>query len=488
MKHLLSLPDEALKELLELKEAQHRLEIRDKAKEHFMPFVHHVYENFIEGRHHRVIAEKLERVARGELKRLIVNMPPRHSKSEFASYLMPAWFLGRNPKLKIIQATHNTELAVRFGRKVRDLIGDPHYQQVFPGTQLKEDSKSAGRWETSAKGEYFAAGVGSAVTGRGADLFIIDDPHSEQDALSENAFDNAYEWYTSGPRQRLQPGGAIILVMTRWGKKDLTGQLLARQSDPLADQWEVVEFPAILPSDDPLWPEFWSKDALISIKASLPVAKWSAQWQQQPTASESAIIKKEWWQDWDKKDLPELKYILQAYDTAFSKKETADYSAITTWGVFNPEDGGPDHICLLDARRGRWSFPELKEIAYEEHEYWEPDMVVVEAKATGTPLIDELRLRGIPALGFSPGKGRDKVTRMHMVAPLFEAGVVWAPMHESFADEVIEEVASFPHGDHDDFCDSMTLALMRFRQGGFISLKGEEEDEIEHLPRQREYY
>jgi len=492
--NLQTLPEEALKEILALTEAKKRLDLREKAQKNFMPFVHHVYDNFIEGRHHRVIAEKLERVARGELKRLIINMPPRHSKSEFASYLMPAWFLGRNPKLKIIQATHNTELAVRFGRKVRDLIDDPHYREIFPNTTLKEDNKGAGKWQTSVGGEYFAAGVGAAVTGRGADLFIIDDPHSEQDALSETAFDHAYEWYTSGPRQRLQPGGSIILVMTRWGKKDLTGRLLERQSnDVMADKWEVVEFPAIMPSGNPLWPEFWEKDALLGIKASLPLGKWNAQWQQQPTGTESAMIKREWWRDWDKEDIPRLKYVLQAYDTAFSKKETADYSAITTWGVFTPEEGGPDNIILMDARRGRWSFPELKEIAYEEHEYWEPDMVLVEAKASGMPLIDELRLRGIPALGFSPGKkagkgGVDKYTRMHMVTPLFESGVVWAPLAKPFAEEVIEEVISFPNGDHDDFCDSMTLALMRFRQGGFVSLVGEDDAEEEWRPRQRVYY
>ena len=486
--NLQTLPEDALKEILALTEAKKRLDLREQASEKFMPFAHHVYENFIEGRHHRIIAEKLEQVAQGKLKRLIINMPPRHSKSEFASFLMPAWFLGRNPKLKIIQATHNTELAVRFGRKVRDLIDDPQYKDIFPDTNLKEDNKGAGKWQTDKGGEYFAAGVGAAVTGRGADLFVIAAPHSEQDALSEGAFDNAYEWYTSGPRQRLQPGGAIIIVMTRWGKKDLTGRLIAAQGgDIMADQWEVIEFPAIMPSDEPLWPEFWEKDALLSIKASLPVGKWNAQWQQTPTTSESAIVKREWWQPWEKEEIPPVKYILQSYDTAFSKKESADYSAITTWGIFEPEEGGPDNIVLMDAQRGRWNFPELKEKAYEEYEYWEPDMVLGEAKATGTPLIDELRLRGIPALGFAPGKGRDKVTRMHMVAPLFEAGVVWAPIDKKFADEVIEEVVSFPNGDHDDFCDSMTLALMRFRQGGFVSLHGEDEQHDEYRPR-REYY
>ena len=495
MASLDALPEDALREILALTQANSKLAIRESATNNFMPFAHHVYENFIEGPHHRIIAEKLEQVAQGKLKRLIINMPPRHSKSEFASFLMPAWFLGRNPKLKIIQATHNTELAVRFGRKVRDMIDDPAYKEIFPNTNLKEDNKGAGKWGTEKGGEYFAAGVGAAVTGRGADLFIIDDPHSEQDAMSDTAFDHAYEWYTSGPRQRLQPGGAIILVMTRWGKKDLTGRLIANQSaDPMSDQWEVVEFPALLPSGNPLWPEFWDKDSLLSIKASLPAQKWSAQWQQQPTSAGGAIVRKEWWKVWDKDDIPPLKYIIQAYDTAFSKKESADYSAITTWGVFENEDDGKDNLILLDGQRGRWSFPELKEVAFEEHQYWEPDMVIVEAKATGRPLIDEMRSRGIPALGFSPGRragggGVDKTTRMHMVSPLFEAGLVWAPQDKRFAEEVIEEVSSFPNGDHDDFCDSMTLALIRFRQGGFVMIHDEENlDFRDQVPRKREYY
>ena len=487
-----ALPDEVLKEVLLLEEQQKRLLTREQAQEKFMPYVKHVYDGFIEGTHHRIIAEKLERIANGELKRLIVNMPPRHSKSEFASYLMPSWFLGRNPKLKIIQATMNTELAVRFGRKVRDLIADPIYREIFPNTDLKPDSQAAGRWETSAGGEYFAAGVGAAMTGRGADLLIIDDPHSEQDALSTSAYDNAYEWYTSGPRQRLQPGGSIIIVQTRWSKKDITGRLLnAMSKDMMADQWEVVEFPAIMPSGEPLWPEFWKKDELLKVKASLSPGKWNAQWQQDPTSDDIAMIKREWWNTWEREEIPRLEYVIQSYDTAYSKKETADYSALTTWGVFQPKEDGDQHLILMDAKKGRWSFPELKTVALEENEYWEPDMILIEAKASGTPLADELRLQNLPVTTFAPGRrkgggGMDKTTRMHMVSPLFESGKIWAP-DKKFSDEVIEEVASFPNGEHDDFCDSMTMALMRFRQGGFITLQGEELDEW-GPPRKREYY
>ena len=491
--NLQALPDEVLKETLLLEEQLKKLDTRDLARDKFMWYAKHVYDGFIEGRHHKIIAEKLEAIAEGKLKRLIVNMPPRHSKSEFASYLMPSWFLGRNPKLKIIQATMNTELAVRFGRKVRDLIADPIYAEIFPDTDLKQDSQAAGRWETSAGGEYFAAGVGAAMTGRGADLLIIDDPHSEQDALSSSAYDTAYEWYTSGPRQRLQPGGTIIIVQTRWSKKDLTGRLLGAQArDLMADQWEVVEFPAILPSGEPLWHEFWKKEELLKVKASLSVGKWNAQWQQNPTSEEVAMVKRDWWQLWEREDTPRLDYIIQSYDTAYSKKETADYSAITTWGVFEPKENGEQHLILLDAKKGRWNFPELKEIAVDQNEYWEPDMMLIEAKASGASLADALRMLNLPVTTFSPGRrkgggGMDKTTRMHMVSPIFESGKVWYP-DEKFADEVIEEVASFPNGDHDDYCDSMTMALLRFRQGGFISLQGEDEPE-DWFPRgAREYY
>ena len=475
---LTSVSDEVAREILALEQARMTLDIRDRAQDNFMVFVNHVYDGFIEGSHHKRVAKEFEKLATDRGSRIIINMPPRHTKSEFASYLLPAWLIGKNPALKIIQTTHTAELAVRFGRKVRNLMEMSEYQEVFPDVDLKADSKAAGRWETAQGGEYYAAGVGGAITGRGADLLIIDDPHSEQDALSETAMENAYEWYTSGPRQRLQPGGSIVLVMTRWSMKDLTAKLIkAQATDVLSDQWDIVEFPAILPSDNILWPEFWNKDELLRVKASLSVAKWQAQWQQNPTAEEGAIIKKEWWNIWEKEDIPPVSYLMQSYDTAFSKKETADYSAITTWGVFQPEEGGPDNLILMDAQRGRWNFPELKEKALEEYNYWEPDMILIEAKATGTPLTDELRNMGIPVVNYTPSKGKDKHTRMHMVAPMFESGRVWAP-EKKFADELIEECAAFPHGEYDDYCDSMSMALIRYRKGGFLRLDSDEEDSI----------
>ena len=486
---MLTASDEVLREILALEQARNVLEIRERAQEDFLVFVKHVYDGFIEGSHPKQVAKQFEKLSVNRGSRIIVNMPPRHTKSEFASYLLPAWLIGKNPALKIIQTTHTAELAVRFGRKVRNLMELEIYKQIFPDVDLKADSKAAGRWETGQGGEYYAAGVGGAITGRGADLLIIDDPHSEQDALSETAMEHAYEWYTSGPRQRLQPGGSIVVVMTRWSLKDLTGKLIrAQASDVMSDQWDIVEFPAILPSGNLLWPEFWKKDELLRVKASLSLSKWNAQWQQNPVAEEGAIIKKEWWNKWEKESIPPVSYIMQSYDTAFSKKETADYSAITTWGVFQPTEGGPDNIILMDAKRGRWDFPELKETALEEYNYWEPDMVLIEAKATGTPLTDELRRIGIPVVNYTPSRGNDKHTRMHLVAPMFESGRVWAP-DKRFSEDVIDECAAFPNGDHDDFCDSMTMALIRYRKGGFVSLDTDEEDEeVSNVLAFRQYY
>ena len=451
----------------------------------FMSFVKEVWPEFIEGRHHKEIADKFNKIASGKIKRLIINMPPRHTKSEFASFLLPAWMVGRKPDLKIIQTTHTTELAIRFGRKAKVLIDSPEYQKIFD-TRLDPDSQAAGKWETEQKGEYYAAGVGSAITGRGADLLIIDDPHSEQDAMNPEALERAYEWYTSGPRQRLQPGGAIVLVMTRWNQKDLTGKLLNAQSKLKADQWEVIEFPAILPSNKPIWPEYWKLKELEGVKASLSIGKWNAQWMQNPTAEEGSILKREWWRLWEKPSIPPLQHIIQSYDTAFSKKETADYSAITTWGVFYPDEDSAANLILLDAMKERLEFPELRKTALEQYQYWKPDTVIIEGKASGMPLTYELRKIGIPVINFTPSKGQDKHARVNAVSPMFESGMIWAP-DEEFADEVIEECASFPYGDNDDLVDSTTQAIMRFRQAGFVKLPDDYEEDP--LPQtDREYY
>ena len=483
------------KELLDLLELYKQQEKQGKAKDGFLDFVeliwpHFVSDTFIAGRHHKIIAQKFEDIASGKIKRLIINMPPRHTKSEFASYLLPAWFLGLFPEKKIIQTAHTAELAVGFGRKVRNLVSSNAYQDIFEAN-LSTDSKAAGRWNTDKGGDYFAIGVGGAVTGKGADLLIIDDPHSEQEARQGNpeVYDSVYEWYTSGPRQRLQPGGAVVIVMTRWSKRDLCAQILKNSSKDGTDSWEVIEFPAILPSGKPLWPGFWKKEELEAIKAELPVPKWEAQYQQNPTSEEGAIIKRDQWKLWEDDEPPECEYVIQSWDTAFEKNNRPDYSACTTWGVFQQvnEDGDyVPNIILLDAYKERLEFPELKKKAYELWKEHNPDTLIIEKRAAGAPLVYELRRMGIPLSEYTPYKGQDKIARVNSVADLFASGVVWRP-DRRWAEEVVEEMASFPSGDHDDLVDSSSQALMRFRQGGFISVRSDAEDEP-MIRRRVDYY
>jgi predicted phage terminase large subunit-like protein len=470
-----------------------KLKQKELARSKFIKFVEKVWPTFISGRHHKIMATAFERVARGECKRLIINMPPRHTKSEFASYLLPAWFLGQFPHKKVIQTFHTAELAVGFGRKVRNLVDSEVYHDIFPELSLQADSKAAGRWNTSKSGDYFAIGVGGAVTGKGADLLIIDDPHSEQEAalaqVNPEIYDKTYEWYTSGPRQRLQPGGAIVVVMTRWSQKDLTGQVLKSSAQRGGEEWEVIEFPAIMPSGQPLWPEFWSLKELEALREELPNSKWQAQYQQQPTSDASAIIKREWWNIWEDDSPPHCEFIIQSWDTAFLKSERADYSACTTWGVFYKDDdtGKPQsNIILLNAFKKRMEFPELKQRAYQEFKEWEVDSLIVEAKAAGSPLIFELRAMGIPVQEFTPSKGNDKIARLNAVTDIFASGHVWVP-NTRWAEELIEEVAAFPAGEHDDLVDSTTQALLRYRRGGFIRLRSDEDDEPMYH-RKREYY
>ena len=484
-------PEEQYKLQTLLAELERR-DQRIKRQDNFLDFVRSQWPDFISGAHHRRIAKLFEAVAAGEKKRIIINLAPRHTKSEFASYLFPAWFLGKYPKKKVMQVSNTAELAEGFGRKVRNLLETEEYRNVFPEVELRSDSKAAGRWNTNFGGDYYATGVGAALAGRGADIVIIDDPHTEQEALqaafNPGIYDKVYEWYTTGPRQRLQPGGAIIIVQTRWSLRDLTGQILENASNkPGADQWEVFEFPAILPSGNPLWPEFWSKDALEAIRAEIPAGKWNAQYQQDPTSDETAIIKRESWQRWEDEDPPDCDYTLMSFDCAFEAKQTADYSAMTLWGVWYNEEDGEDHVILLDAWRGKLEFPELKAKTLELYKDHEPDSIIIEKKATGAPLIYELRRMGIPVQEFTPSRGNDKIARLNAISDVFASGRVWAPQRR-WADEVIEEVAAFPNGRNDDYVDTVSQAINRIRKGGMVKTRHDEKDDDYYGYRRRAAY
>ena len=474
-----TMPDKQKRKTLELLR-QYQIQITQSVgKDSFLDFVKHVYPGYKVGPHHLKLAQIFEDIAAGKSKRVIVNIAPRHGKSELISYLAPAWFLGKYPQKKVIMASHTADLAVNFGRRVRNLVGSDSYKDIFPQIELQADSKSASRWGTNFNGEYFAIGVGGALAGRGADLFIIDDPHSEQEAKTgkPEVFLPAWEWFQSGPLQRLMPGGAIVVVMTRWSKLDLTGQIVSQMDkDDQVDKWEVVEFPAIKEDGQALWPEFWPVEELYAKKAALDIRYWNAQYMQNPVSEEGALIKREWWKIWDKDHPPMCEFTIMSLDAAQETNNRADFNALTTWGVFYNEETNNFAIILLNAIKKRMEYPELKKLVLEEYKEWQPDAFMVEKKSNGSALYQEFRRMGVPVGEFTPGKGQDKIARVNAVSDLFASGIVWAP-DRRWAKEVIEECNDFPSGANDDLVDSTTLALLRFRQGGFLRLPNDEPDD-----------
>jgi predicted phage terminase large subunit-like protein len=455
-------------------------------------FCQAMQEDYKVGKHHRILANLLMEIAAGNKDRVCVNIPPRHGKSQLVSIYFPAWFIGKFPNKKVMMVSHTTDLAVDFGRKVRNIVDSDAYKQIFPTVALAADSKSAGRWNTNVGGEYYACGIGSSIAGRGADLLLVDDPHSEQDVINGNfdVFDKAYEWFTYGARTRLMPQGKVAIIQTRWHLDDLTGRVVKDMAmNEGSDQYEVVEFPAIIdtvsklgePIQKALWPDFYDLPALLRTKASMPLFQWNAQYQQNPTSEEASVVKREWWKIWTKEDPPRCEYLIMSLDAAAEAHNRADFTALTTWGVFNNEEANAYHIILLNSIKRRMEFPELKALALEEYKEWEPDAFIVEKKSNGVPLFQELRRQGIPLQEYTPHRGSgDKLARLNSVADIVMSGLVWVP-ESRWAEELVEEIAGFPFSSHDDLVDSTVMALMRFRQGGFIRLPTDEPDDIRYF-------
>ena len=505
---------EEQEELLKTLDEYERKRKVEAARDDLIAFCCAMQPDYKVGKHHRILGDLLMEIEQGReyeydgkpaentgKDRICVNMPPRHGKSQLVSIYFPAWFLGKNPDKKVLMVSHTTDLAVDFGRKVRNLISTDQYKEIFPDTQLAIDSKSAGRWNTSRGGEYFACGVGSALAGRGAHLLLVDDPHNEQDIINGNldVFDKAYEWFTFGARTRLMPGGRVAIIQTRWHLDDLTGRVTRDMTqNELADKYEVVEFPAILETEDPekptnfiekpLWPEFFNLDALYRTKASMPLFQWNAQYQQTPTAEEAALVKREWWNEWEEEQPPTCEYLIMSLDAAAEKHNRADYTALTVWGVFFNDEEDRYELILLNSIKQRMEFPELKQLSYEQYLEWEPDSFIVEKKGSGTPLYQELRRMGLVVQEYTPHRGSgDKMARLNSVADIIKSGLCWVPQTR-WAEEVVEEIAGFPFMSNDDLVDSTVMALMRFRQGGFIRLPTDEPDEVQYFKQRRGVY
>ena len=490
---------------VEDRNAASRLAVK-QARDDLLAFVMLMNPSFSIGPHHRVLCDELMKIANNENDRPMVFVAPCSSKSLITSTYFPAWALGKNPYWQEIAVSHSDDLATRFGRAIRDIINTPQYKAIFPQTNIRKDNRAANSWSLQHKGKdagsFLAAGSGSGIAGFGAHLAIIDDPISEQDAFSKTRRESLNEWYASGLRTRLMPGGKIVIVMTRWHERDLSGHLLAMEdSSPMSDKWEVVRIPALntteslekleearkklvkqgylsqnytnLELGESFWPEAdvengfcWSTEEIIRTKNNTPPFKFDALYGQAPSAEEGNIIKLDWWQNWDNPSPPDCEYIIQSWDTAFSTRSTADYSAVTTWGVFSSGLEVPNLI-LLGAEKGRWDFPTLREKAVSKYHEHNPDSVLIEKKASGQSLIQDLRLTGIPIFEFQPD--RDKVARAYAISSLFHNGRIYAPFKKDWAMEVIDEIRAFPTGLHDDLVDTVTQALLWMRNGGYVS-------------------
>ena len=467
---------EQLTKISALQKAINRLSVlekHDKVQKSLLEYAKFQMPEYQTPAHIQLLAHKLEEVERGNIKRLAIFMPPRHGKSQLTSQFFPAWYLGRNPSKFVIATTYAQDLADDFGRSVRNQIQDEDYNRIFNDCTLSKDSSSVRRFHTTGSGVYYAVGAGGAITGRGAHLLLIDDPiKGREDADSDAMRSNLIDWYRSTAYSRLMPGGSIILIQTRWHEDDLAGWILRETSH---EPWEVIELPAVLdekaskilkrPKGQALWPEAYDKKRLEEIKKTAGSREWNSLYMQRPSAEEGNILKRYWWKEWTEDNPPECNYILQSWDTAYTVKSTSDYSAVTTWGIF--ENNGIQNAILLSARRERWEFPELKSEAIKLYNEFRPDVVLIEAKASGWSLIQELQRAGIPITPFNPKKA-DKKTRAHSVTPLFESGRVWYPSSKYWAEDVINQCAQFPSSNYDDLVDSTTQALMRLRQGLFV--------------------
>ena len=434
---------------------------RKEARDRLIPFCQYTMPSYEAAAHLVALADKLEAVERGEIKRLIVLMPPRHGKSELISIRFPCWYLAKHPESYVVQAGYAENIALVHSRMARDVFVSPELRRLFPSIHhrperagqemILPERQAAHEWGTKQGGSYYAVGIGGSLTGRGFNVAVIDDPVKDvEEAESKVMRDKVWDWYRTVFRTRAQPDAAIIIVMTRWHQDDLVGRLIKQaQEDSGSDQWDIVHFKA-LDDGQALWPERYPLDVLEIIRSSIGSRAFTSLYYGEPTIAEGNIIKREWWRYY--KEQPQFNRIIHSFDTAFKAKSSNDYSVCTVWGETQ------NAYYLIDVWRGRAEFPELKRIAEALFERDKPVAVLVEDAASGQSLIQEFqRDTRIPLL---PVKvGGDKVVRAYAATPLIEAGRVYLPEGASWLYDYVEELSAFPAGQFDDQVDSTTQAL-----------------------------
>lgn len=415
-----------------------------------------LWSGFQAARHHVTIAEALEDVSDGTCKRLIIVMPPRHGKSTLASEMFPAWFLGKNPNKRVIACSHTATLANTFSRRARAKIRDHRYP--WKDLRIDRESASVQNWNLEGyRGGYLSAGVGGSITGHGADVLIVDDAVKDsQEARSPTVRETTYDWYISTAVPRVEPGGAIVLIGTRWHTDDIIGRVLEAEGDEAdGGQWRVIHLPAINDEGEGLWPERFTMKDYLDKKAQVGLYNWAAQYQGNPVPEGGAIIHAEWLRWYE---LPQMKYerIIQSWDTGYKTEEGNDYSVCATIGLsFEGYD-------VLDLWREKVEFPELERQLVNQARKWHPDEIVIEDKASGQSLIQAARRKKRLVVHANKAPNKDgKEKRLHDASPIFESGLVGLPSWSSWGKEASHELSSAPFGKHDDIADAIVQGVMR---------------------------
>ncbi len=396
--------------------------------------------------HHQEIISALLEIEKGENDRLIITAPPRHSKSILASEFFQSWCMGRKPSRQMILATYGQDLTLGFGRRIKNTMTSPEFAKIFPACKVNQDSHSTNRIETSERGVWTGSSVGGAVTGKGADIFTVDDPVKDRAQAESHVFrQGVWDWYTSTARTRLQPGGAIVVISTRWHEDDLSGRLLQKGG------WKHVHLKAIGDGGGALWPSWFDLDALQSLRTEIGSYDWEALYQGEPTRIEGSLFAVDRLNYYDAKDMPPFIRVFQTLDTASKTGQENDYSVIATWGE------SKDHnLYLIDVVIEKVEYPDLKRMVKSGYEQWKPMVMIIEDANSGTQLIQEFRNLGINIIAVNPTK--DKMTRALPFSAGIEAGRVFLPKNHHHTQYVTNELRQFPAGKNDDFVDAGTMA------------------------------